>query len=123
LDLPRELYLVSADGKTLRPILRGFTSAGASAWSPDGRWLALPLTPSDAPEGLWLVEAATGKAHLLLAGTQFGGTEWLSRDTLAIAVGIFASYREPEAEDVGMYIAHIAELGELATTEAKSACA
>ena len=103
LELPRNLYLLSADLEHLRPLVRDITNVSASAWSSDGRWLALALKPEEGAEGLYLVEVATGKLMLVLAG-RFGAPTWLPGDSsLAVPVGIRSRGADGQAE-VGLYI-------------------
>jgi hypothetical protein len=78
--LPRNLYLVSGDGHRLKTLLTNLVDNVARAsWSPDGRWLALSMDPADGPDGLWLVQVATGRHFLLMRapGQLFGDTDWL----------------------------------------------
>jgi dipeptidyl aminopeptidase/acylaminoacyl peptidase len=118
LDLPRNLYLLTRDGKVARLLVPNLANAGGSSWSPDGQWLTLALKPRDAPEGLWLVHAASGRRFLLLPGRQFGGTAWLPGGRrLIAAVGIFSTL--PYADetygksDVGLYDIRLPNLGRL----------
>jgi WD40 repeat protein len=99
-------------------VLSGLKNAGGSVWSPDGRWLVLPLEPEHGKEGLWLVHVATGKRFLVLEGKQFGGTAWLPDGrTLVTAVGIFSNL--PYAtetygkSEVGLYVFRLPNLTKL----------
>jgi Tol biopolymer transport system component len=108
LELPRDLYLLSADLERLRPLVKDIINVSASAWSSDGRWLALALKPKDGQEGLYLVDVATGKLILVLAG-KFGAPTWLPDDaSLAVPVGIESGAEETEG-DVGLYIVALPE--------------
>jgi Tol biopolymer transport system component len=96
LDLPRSLYLLRDNGEIERTLLRNLRSAGASSWSPESRRPALPMDPDHGSRGLYLVDAATGDASLVLEGEDFGGSVWLPDGrTLVVATGdLLASRRQ-----------------------------
>jgi hypothetical protein len=103
LEAPRDLYLLSgADLDTVKPLVREATNFTAAAWSADSRWLALGFEPKDRPEGLYLIDVATGRLTLVLEG-DFGAPTWLPGDgRLAVPVG-----SDPSKEahgDVGLYV-------------------
>jgi hypothetical protein len=101
-DLPRDLYLLGRDGSIRRKLLRDLSSVGASSWSPDNRWLALPLDPRDGPAGLYLVDTASGVLRLLRTGEDFGGSVWLDRRTLLVATGLFVQIAR-DGRSSGLY--------------------
>ena len=101
-DLQRNLYLLRGDGSIRRTLVSDVANAGASSWSPDDRWLALPLNPRDGPPGLYLIDAASGKLRLLREGDDFGGSVWLDRRTLLVATGLFVQI-EPGDRRSGLY--------------------
>lgn len=103
LELPRDLYRLSADLEHLRPLVGELTNVSASVWSSDGRWLALALKPEDGVEGLYLVEVTSGNLILVRAG-RYGAPAWLPGDkSLAVPVGIDANFDEHEG-DVGLQV-------------------
>jgi len=90
-DLHRNLYLLDRNGHVRRLLVRDLVDAGLSAWSPDGRWLALALHPADADAGLYLVNVASGAIHLVLRGDGFGSTTWITNRELVASVGVFSN--------------------------------
>jgi Tol biopolymer transport system component len=107
LDLPKKLFLLSRDGSELTPLLAGLATVRSSAWSPDGRWLAVPLKPIRGTEGLWLIEVASGDVHLLLAGHDLGAAVWLpDGKTLAVPRLPFVGMEDGDAP-AGLYIVEI----------------
>ena len=111
------LYLLSSDGKRIKPILTGLTYVGRASWSSDGRWLALALKPRDGPEGLWLVEAQTGRHFLVMRGTQFGATEWIPHTQTVIAsTGVLLLIPgAPKPVKVGLYVIQLPTLAQFAS--------
>ncbi|MBA3331367.1 MAG: PD40 domain-containing protein [Actinobacteria bacterium] len=89
-DAERNLYTLS--GRTFEPrlLLENIGNAGISAWSPDGRWLAVVIAPQDEPEGLWLVDSVSGKRCLLLNSSHLGVPAWISARALVVTIGRFA---------------------------------
>lgn len=78
LDSVYNLYLMSPDGTEVRPLVKGFRYPLNPDWSPDSRWLTLSATfnqPMKQEEGLWLIEAATGKVYQLMSG-RIGWAVW-----------------------------------------------
>lgn len=116
--LPRTLYLLSGDGKKIKPVLAGLTDVGRASWSSvDGRWLALALKPRDGPDGLWLVEAKTGRHFLVMRGRQFGATEWISHTgTVIVSTGVFLLIPgAPKQIKVGLYVIKLPPLARFAS--------
>lgn len=89
LDLPRNLYLIDAEGRIRRVLVRGLADAGLAAWSPNSRWLALRLQPAHGHVGLYLVDVSTGVVHLLRRG-DYGGVTWITNREIVAAVGVFS---------------------------------
>jgi hypothetical protein len=109
LDLPRELYLLSPTGRMRRTLASKLTHVGGSAWSPNGRWLALACKPEGRPEGLYLVQVETRRLYLVLPGRQFGSSAWIpGTRQLVTSVGVFSNLPHGEElygkSDVGLYV-------------------
>jgi hypothetical protein len=116
LELPRKLYLLSADEMQLQPLVEGLRNAGGSAWSPDGRWLAAWLHPDRGEKGLWLVEVATGKLHLVVGGDEVGAATWAPDGrTLVATVGPRAHFPNDYTGPVGLFVIDLPDLDRLAT--------
>ena len=90
-NLRRNLYLVDRNGQVRRSLVRNLVNAGLSAWSPNGRWLAVALQPAHGDTGLYLVNIATGTPHLLLKGEGFGNATWINDRVLVVSVGVFSN--------------------------------
>jgi WD40-like Beta Propeller Repeat len=101
-DLHRNLYLLDRTGRVARVLVRNLTAVGLSSWSPDSRWLAVHLAPNSEPEGLYLIDVATGKLHLVKSGNDFGSATWIGMRELVASVGVFARLHGGH-EDVGLY--------------------
>lgn len=116
LELPRTLYLMSTDGKQLRPLVDHLRGNGASSWSPDGRWLVVPLDFENGERGLWLIEVATGKRYRLMDREDIGAAAW-SPDgrSLAVPVGTLSRYISSTPGPVGLYIIDLPDLNQLVT--------
>jgi len=108
--LIRNLYLLGSDGSVRRTLVRDLESAGASSWSPDDRWLVLPLDPRDGPAGLYLVNASSGALKLVREGDDFGGSVWLDDRTLLVATGLFTQIRS-NGGGGGLYRIALPDLG------------
>jgi hypothetical protein len=81
------LYLMSAEGKDVHPVLEGFRVSSGVAWSPHGRWLAFPATFGDGEaqnSGLWLFDLDQSQARQIANG-EFALPRW-SPDGQRIAV-------------------------------------
>jgi len=82
------LYLMSADGKDVHPVLEGFRVASGVAWAPQGRWLAFPAAfgegDIDENSGLWLFDLDQNRVRQIAEGL-FGPPRW-SPDGQRIAV-------------------------------------
>ncbi len=79
------LYLMSAGGKDVHPVLEGFRVASGVAWAPQGRWLAFPATFGDVENsGLWLFDLEQNRVRQIAEGL-FGLPRW-SPDGMRIAV-------------------------------------
>jgi dipeptidyl aminopeptidase/acylaminoacyl peptidase len=116
--LPRKLYLLSSQDGSLRVLVNGLRAEAAPAWSPDSRWLAARLDFGRGQEGLWLVEVATGKRHLVLAGEQVGDAAWSADGRRLVApAGIDAHGRNPRVPR-GLYVIDLPDLTQLATRAA-----
>lgn len=80
--LPEKLYLLSVGHGDIWPIADGFVSAGVAAWSPDSRWVMLPVKTGESTgtHALWVIEARTGKRCVLLPEGKHGysSVAWLS---------------------------------------------
>jgi hypothetical protein len=107
LDAPRNLYLLSADLRDLRPLVRDVLHPSAAAWSSDSRWLAISFEPRDRTEGLYLVEAATGRLRLVMRG-EFGAPAWLPGDD-RLVVPVETSRRPGSGRDTGLYVIRLPE--------------
>jgi len=88
----RRAQPLHALGETFEPrlLLENIGNAGISAWSPDGRWLAVVIAPKDEPEGLWVVDSVSGKRRLLLNSSHLGVPAWISARELVVTIGRFA---------------------------------
>jgi hypothetical protein len=119
LDLHRKLYLLSPRGWRLKPLVDKLTTGPSPpAWSPDGHWLAMLTEPIGASEGIWLVEVATGRLHLVLARKDLGAPTWLPDGrTLVVPTGIDAIAAPELARnaDVGLYVVKLPDLTRLAS--------
>jgi hypothetical protein len=85
-DATFTLYLMQPDGTGLQPLVEGIQYGGATAWSPDGRWLVFPgklEAHSQRGQSLWLAEVATGQIMWLASGS-YGHPAW-SPDSTRIA--------------------------------------
>jgi len=81
------LYLMSAEGKQVRPVLEGFHDASGVSWSPQGRWLAFPGAFGEREAetyGLWLFDLERNQVRQIAEGV-FGLPRW-SADGQRIAV-------------------------------------
>ncbi len=64
---PPRLFLVSPDGTNLRRLLAPSDTLGAdmqegeAVWSPDGRFIAVPVLPRTGGAQLWVADVATGR--------------------------------------------------------------
>jgi Tol biopolymer transport system component len=118
LDLPRKLYLLSPNGWHLKPLSVNLTTGPSTpAWSPNGRWLAMATYPTGAAEGIWLIEVATGRLHLVLSRKDLGAPAWLPDGrTLIVPTGIDAIAAPELARnaDVGLYVVKLPDLARLA---------
>jgi Tol biopolymer transport system component len=109
LDAPRNLYLLDADGAVDRVLVEDARQVGPTAWSPDGRWLALAMRPAGEPYGLYLVDAEAGGVHLVLEHDHLGGVTWASARELVAAVGVFFRIEDGDG-DVGLYRVRLPDL-------------
>ena len=103
LGVPRDLYLLSSDLEPIRLLVEDVLNVSRSAWSSDSRWLAVSLKPNRGTEGVYLLEVATGKLVLALAGRLLGGPTWLPGDA-SLAVPVGTESRGSGEQDVGLYI-------------------
>jgi len=88
---PYGIYLAASPRGPARRLVGGLDSVGPLAWSPDSRWLVGEVDPPDGPDGLWLVDATTGKLSLVVAGDDFGSATWLPDGrTIVVGTGIYA---------------------------------
>jgi hypothetical protein len=117
-DLPLRLYLLSVASGVVHPLTDSRTNQGPPAWSPDGKWLAAFLDFDSPREGLWLIEVATGKRHLLVPGSLVGPPSW-SPDgrTLVAATGVDIHARNLSAPK-GLLVIDLPDLGSLASSAA-----
>jgi len=116
LDLPRVLYLMTPSDWHLHPLVSGIREAGAAAWSPNSRWLALSMELANGEKGLWLVEVATGKLHLVLGIDGVGEAAWGPDGASLIAIaGLNADVRTPRPTEIGLYVIDLPDLSTLAT--------
>lgn len=122
-DLPRSIYLLSADGKEVRQLVGGQTGAGAADWSPDGRWLVSTFGISETQDDLMLIEVATGKTYRVLRGRETGGGAF-SPDgrRLLVPVGtrsgdVLFSRDKPPIAEVGLLILELPDLSRFATAK------
>lgn len=121
LELPAKLYLLSTDDLSLEPVADGFINAAVSAWSPDGRWLAVQVGFSlqdEDDQALWLIEPSTGHRHTLISGSQYGTGPaiWVDDRTLA-KLAWFWSRTRPAGDEGsnGLYIFELPNLDQYAT--------
>jgi Tol biopolymer transport system component len=88
---PYGIYVATSSQGPARRLVGGMDSVGPLAWSPDSRWLVGEVDPPDGPDGLWLVDATTGKLSLVVAGDDFGTATWLPDGrTIVVGTGIYA---------------------------------
>jgi Tol biopolymer transport system component len=106
------LYLLDADGAVDRVLVEDAKQVGPTAWSPDGRRLALAIRPAGEPYGLYLVDVEAGDVHLVLEHDHLGGVTWASPRQLVAAVGVF-SHAEEDEGDVGLYRIRLPDLDAL----------
>jgi hypothetical protein len=105
LDLERNLYMLEVATGRLQVLvekLDGDRTPARSAWSPDGRLLVLSMNPNDGPDGVWVVEVATGRKALLIESDHVGSATFLPGGEVAVSSGIFSHDRE--TSDVGLYV-------------------
>lgn len=104
-ELPRALFIYFMRDKTMTTIGRDLHDLSTMNWSPDSRWLTLTMRVGDAPDGLWLVDAATGQRQLLLQTDDIAGVIWLpGGQTMVAAVGRSARRRTGYDGPDGLYV-------------------
>jgi hypothetical protein len=117
--LPRNLYLLSRDGKVVRVVLTDVGEVrGAPLWSADGRWLVASIDFPDGETGLWLIGVESGKVFRLLSGTDMFSPVW-SPDHQSIAVPIGLAFPGITSPKIGLYILHVGNLDQLAARVAQ----
>jgi len=81
-DLLGDLYLISADGGTARPLTHGSPYDFWPAVSPDGRWVAF-VSDRNGNQDIWLAEAKSGKCRpAYISPEEKQSPAWLDSDRL-----------------------------------------
>lgn len=76
LEQPWNLYVMDADRRQPRPLLRDVPGLGGPAWSPDARWLAFGAGAlGDAGAGVYVHRVADGRTVQVLGG-RGGVADW-----------------------------------------------
>ena len=92
LDIPKDIYLMQPDNLRLRLLVSKVTEARTPRWSPDSRWLLVPMRFDQARLGLWLVDTNGGNIYpLLQTGGQPTGLYVLMREIPQVSVQIIQS--------------------------------
>ena len=93
------LWMVSTAEGNAMPLTWGDQVDFASAWSPDGRWIAFLSTRSGSPQ-IWVIPASGGKARKVTSLKGISGPPVWSPDGQRIAFTILISEKgiEPEIE-------------------------
>jgi Tol biopolymer transport system component len=86
---PRSLDVMDSRGGHVRKLVTGLQAPAISAWSPDGRWLAVTTQTRDGPYGLWVVSVRTGRTYLVLhnGNLNAGAPVWLPDGRLIVGIG------------------------------------
>lgn len=117
--LPRNLYLLTSDGKVSRVLLNNIGELlGAPLWSPDSRWLIASINFPDGETGLWLINVQTAKVFHLFAGEDLSSPVW-SPDHQSIAAPIGVAFPGDASPKIGIYILHVGNLDQLASRVAR----
>lgn len=118
--LSEKLYLFSPEDGQLWPIAEGFISAGLADWSPDSRWLLVPVTFSERAGALalWLIEPATGKRYALLSGGQYGSgyATWMPDGQTFVRTAHYSDDYPSRSGTNGLYIFQLPDLDQYAAT-------
>ena len=118
LGLPKNIYLMQPSDLALRLLVAGVAEARTPEWSPNGRWLLVPMRFEEARLGLWLVDTTSGRTyHLLQTSGDVMNVSW-SPDAKAIAVSIdgWADQGRPGGQRTGLYFFQTPNLGKLTNT-------
>ena len=106
-----DLYLMSAEGSEVRPIVRGFHASGGVEWSPNGRWLVFPANFGEEEgdnQGLWLIDPEAGDLRTIAEGV-FGVPAWSPDGQRLVVVQFLGPPGEREHRLVSLDVGSILE--------------